>query len=190
MQRDCRNPNRNQYRFVYNGNYNEQVRTYDITTKHVNKYKIKITVSEDVDLSNITFSLANPDVYKPWRPRTSITHVSAREIELLERTLVDVGFFDKPPPSSNLSSFDFYWLVSACIKGKFFQNAYVWPSNSFKHAQFPKLLAMWDFTRIPLNRPTAKSDEGIYRGHKAFKHRNHFHLKFGRNGLLKKYILN
>ncbi len=190
IRKKCNYTKSSQYRFVYNGVYNEQVRTYDISDVGEGRYKIKINVTEEADVSSIVFHLDDPDLFRPWRPKTSVTNVSAKEIDMLNMALTDVGFFDTPPPSINLSSISFYWLVSSCIDGEFQQNAYLWPEEEFKKAAFPKLLSIWDYTDIPINPPRETSDFSIYGTAEAMDFRNHFNLKFGSNGLLRHNLLN
>ncbi len=177
------------YRFVYNGIYTEQVRSYDIVPTTKGRYEIKIRVNEEADLSAVSINLEDPDMFKPWRPTLSSSNVSENEIDILRKTLVDIGFFDSPPPSVNLSSIDFYWIVSACVDGKFSQNAYLWPHKIFKTAQFPKLLSLWDFTDIPINQPRKTTTFSIYGTDNIDDHRNYFSLNFGDNGLLTHSIL-
>ena len=178
-----------QYRFVYNGVYNEQVRTYDISQVEKDRYKIKINVTEEADFSSISLNLDDPDLFQPWRPKSSVTNVSIKDVDILQKTLRNIGFFDSPPPSKNLSSINFYWIVSVCIDGEFSQNAYFWPDDKFKKAQFPKLLSIWDFTDIPINPPRETTNFRIYGTTETKNFRNHFNLKFGSNGLLSHNLL-
>ena len=55
IRKKCNNAPSSLYRFVYNGVYNEQVRTYDISRVGKERYEIKINVSEETDVSSITF---------------------------------------------------------------------------------------------------------------------------------------
>ena len=181
----CIRGSKAQYRFVYNGVYNEQVRTYDITQVESDRYNIKISVTEEADISSYPLDINNPDFFEPWKPKISVTNVSAKDIGVLRQTLKDAGYFDSLPPSGKLSSINFYWVISTCIDGKFHQNAYYWPDKKFKTAEFPNLLRIWDFTEIPINPPRSTSKLSIY-GTTETKHfRNHFNLDFGRNGFLR-----
>ena len=184
MRKKCKYTSSSQYRFVYNGNYNEQVRTYDISHTEKDRYKIKINVTEEADISSIVLNRNEPDLFKPWRPKSSATDVSGKEIDILKRTLKNIDFFDSPPPSINLESMNFYWVVSTCIEQKFSQNAYVWPEESFKNARFPKILSIWDYTDIPINIPRKTSNFNIYGSTETKDLKNQFNLKFGSDGLL------
>lgn len=180
----CSKSLHSQFRFVYNGVYNEQVRTYDIYKVEKDRYEIKINVTEEVDVSSISFDPEDPILFQSWRPKKSVTNVAVKEIYILERTLRNMDFFDSPPPVVNIRSIDFYWVVSACVDQKFSQNAYIWPKENFKNAVFPKLLSIWDFTDIPINPPRETSNFSIYGTTETKDFKNDFNLKFGRDGLL------
>ncbi|MBT7954046.1 MAG: hypothetical protein HN731_02560 [Rhodospirillaceae bacterium] len=177
------------FRFVYNAVYNEQVRTYDITPADEGRYQVRIRVTNEADLTWLNLERDNPDFFKPWRPKISTTNIAAADVAILRRTLQNARFFDSRPPAENISSISFYWVISACIGGKFSQNAYVWPSESFKKAQFGKLLSAWDFTDIPVNPPRKTTNFSIYGTNDETQYNNLFNLQFGSDGLIRHYVL-
>ena len=146
-------------RLVYNGIYSEQVRTYDLTQSpdDRNRFILETRVSEEADVRAFTTDLSPPDLFAPWRPVESRVTLGATDIQRLELALKSSGFFEKPTFLGDLSSTQFYWLVSGCINGVFYLRAFVWPEDAFIEANFPKLLLSWDFTGIPLNRPRVTS---------------------------------
>ena len=190
IRKRCFSAKNERYRFVYNGVYNEQVRSYDIQPAENGRYHIKINVSEEANITSFALDQSNPDVFQPWRPRTSDTNISAADSGILKKTLKAAGFFDSPPPNENLPSIGFYWMVSACVDGKFSQNAYLWPDKKFKDAQFGELLSAWDYTNIPVNMPRETSDFSVYGTNDIEEYRNHFYLWFGSKGLLGHTTLN
>jgi len=177
------------YRFVYNAVYNEQVRTYDIIPAEPGRFRIYISVVEEAKIDTIITDATYPDVYQPWHPKRSITNLSGSDIETLRKSLKDVDFFDSSPPREDLPSIGFYWVVSACVKGKFTQNAFLWPHKKFKAAQFGKLLSAWDFTDIPVNPPRETSHLSVYGTNDSEEFINDFNLKFGSNGLIRHTVL-
>jgi hypothetical protein len=185
IKKKCIHDSKTQYRFVYNGVYNEQVRTYDIVQIGRYRYDIKITVAEEADITSFSLDLNNPDLFQPWEPKVSVTNVSTEDINILEQTLKDIGFFESVPRNIKLSSIDFYWVISTCIDDKFHQNAFYWPNKKFKKAEFPKLLKIWDFTGIPVNPPRRTSILSVYGTTDSKDHRNHFDLEFDANGVLR-----
>lgn len=184
IQKRCDRSSGLEYRFVYNGVYDEQVRTYDISHVGADRYEIKTNVSDEVDISSISLDLRRPDLFKPWRTKSSVTNVSINDIEMLTKTLKNIGFFNSSPPLRSFSSIEFYWIVSTCINGRFNQNGYFWPDEKFKTAQFPKLLHLWDFTDVPFNQPRQTSSLSALRLTGANDIRNYFNLNFNSNGLL------
>ena len=189
IQKRCDRSFGSEYRFVYNGVYDEQVRTYDIFPASNDRYDIKTNVTGEAEFSSISLDLEHPDLFKPWRPKSSVTNVSAKDIAILEKTLKNIGFFTSRPPLRALSSSEFYWVVSACIDGKFNQNAYFWPDERFTKAQFPKLLNMWDFTDVPINQPRQSSNLNDSGAADNDNHKSHFNLNFNRYGLLSYQLL-
>ena len=190
IRKNCNHVAGPKYRFVYNGIYNEQIRTYDISKVGEYHYKIKTSVTEDADLSSVKFHSDDLDLLRPWRPKTSVANVGIGDINMLTNTLMKLDSIGSSPPLKNLPSINFYWVVSACIDGHFHQNGYLWPSKEFNKAEFPKLLKSWDFTGIPLNPPRKTSDVSVYGTSETKDFRNHFNLKFSRNGLLDYKLFN
>jgi len=189
IRQSCSKTSGERYRFVYNAVYNEQVRSYDITPADGGRYQVKIHVTSEADLTWLNLERSNPDFFKPWRPKVSSTNIASKDVAILKRTLQNARFFDSRPPSENIPSISFYWVISACIDGKFSQNAYVWPSENFKKAQFGKLLSAWDFTDIPVNPPRKTSNFSIYGTNDETQYNNLFNLQFGSDGIIRHYVL-
>jgi hypothetical protein len=168
-----------QFRFVYNGIYVEQVRTYDIEPSPLpNHMRMTIRVTEKANLAEIALDPANPDFMKPWRPKTAVVDLPAAEVERLKRALMADGFSSRPAPARSISSIEFYWAVSACLDGQFKLNAYVWPSRPFDEAAFPKLLFGWDMTEVAINRPRKADTLDVYGTTEPNSMTNYFSLRF------------
>ena len=172
-------------RFVYNGIYTEQVRTYDLVPnrRESDRFVLETRVSGEADVSSITADLSWPDLFAPWRPIESRVNVSTRDVQSLKRALTASGFFGKPLFLGNVSSIQFYWIVSGCIDGMFHLRAFVWPEDSFRGAQFPKLLSSWDRTGIPINPPRATSLFQVYGTTDAGEHQTLFTIRVGENSI-------
>lgn len=168
------------YRFVYNGVYVEQVRTYDIDrSPQPGHMRMTARVTEKANLASL--EIGEPgDLFGPWKPKTAIVDLPQAEVERLKRALLADGFLTKPPPARAVTSIEFYWAVSACIDGQFRLNAYIWPSADFEQASFPKLLYAWDMTEVRVN-PPRKTDEFSIYGRSMPEHSefaNYFRLRF------------
>jgi hypothetical protein len=172
------------YRFVYNGIYVEQVRSYDILGTNAPAYhRLKVAVAEQADLTEIITELARPDIFQPWRPRIGSTILSNETVQNMKSVLQGDDFFTSKPPARGISSIEFYWGVSACLDGQFHYNAYVWPSARFRKLAFPALLKSWDKTKIAINRPRKASEYDVYGTYQQEEFRNYFTLHFDNQGV-------
>lgn len=157
------------YRFVYNGVYVQQVRSYDIQPDAAapGRSQMRVRVIGPADLSAVGLRPQFPgvieDLMAPWRGDIAGVPLTAADLDRLDSDLAASGFFQPPPKGLYLRGEDFFWIVTACIGGRFGFNAYRWPSASFERASFPALLLSWDPTGLPLNPPRALSTFDIYR---------------------------
>ena len=170
-------------RFVYNGIYTEQVRTYDLVPnrRESGLFVLETRVRSEADFSSIKTDLSWPDLFAPWRPVESLVKLSTEDVQSLKRALTSSGFFGKPVFLGNVSSIRFYWLVSGCIEGTFHLRAFVWPEDAFHGADFPKLLSSWDRTGIPVNPPRTTSLFQVYGTTDAEEHPTFFTIRVGEN---------
>ena len=179
----CANGGHDILRFVYNGIYTEQVRTYDLVPnrRERSRFILESRVSREADVSLITGELYRPDLFAPWRPVVSRVNLSADDFQRLKRALTTSGFFAEPVFFGNLSSIKFYWIVSGCVDRKFHLRAFVWPEDSFIGAKFPELLLSWDRTNIPINPPRAASLFQVYGTTNAEEQQTLFTIHVGDN---------
>ena len=170
-------------RFVYNGVYTEQVRTYDLVPnrRESGRFILESRVSSEAEVSVFTTDLYRPDLFAPWRPVESRVSVIPEDFRGLTSALKSDGFFAKPVFLGNVSSIQFYWLVSGCIDGTFYLRAFVWPEKSFIAADFPKLLSLWDRTGIPVNPPRTASLYQIFGTTYAEEHQTLFTIQVRAN---------
>lgn len=149
------------YRLVYNGRYNEQLRTYEVTGDGAGG---AILVSRALGQAN----LANVDLYDllgPWRWERSEGRLSPAEtrefIEILERS----GMFAGAPEGLRLNSWRFYWVASGCHDGTYHFAAWQHPSAGWDKLAFPEFLLARDGTGVPFNPPRPVSPaENFIRG--------------------------
>jgi hypothetical protein len=184
IRRSCGPGAPERYRFVYNGIYIEQVRTYDLVAEGDGAF-MRVRVLGPASVSQWTATAAG-DLLAPWRGTTKTARLSPRKAEQLRRAMAGDGVFDGAPKGLELSSDGFYWTVAACHDGGFHFNAYRWPSDRYEAAAFPVLLAAWDPTDIPVNPPRKVTSEEIhrYRGPTDVDEpRLQFTLRVGDNGL-------
>jgi len=175
------------FRFVYNGVYIEQVRTYDIQTGPIgsDNHMLRYRVIGPTDVG--TVFVGEPlDVFAPGRGRIGEVRLADRDMDDLDAALAAGGFFDMAPKGLALASEDFYWLASACVGGRFVFNAYRWPGPRYEGAQFPDLLLAWDGSGVPVNPPRRTSvEELVFGGPKDVREEAlSFNLEVGENGLV------
>ncbi len=169
------------YRFVYNGIYTEQVRTYDMVPgqgggEHVMRSRAlgKAYVNE-IDLS---------DILGPWRGKSGRVALSDAARSDLFKAMKADGVFDGAPKGLELHSDDFYWIVGACSGGAFHFTAYRWPSKEFQALSFPRILLAMDATHVVFNPPRKTTTFGLYgTNHPETEGVIQFNLRVGENGL-------
>ena len=157
------------YRFVYNGVYIQQVRTYDIVPDSASGFVMRARVLGPSDLSNVTFRdplatlTQDPlEILAPFAGKKGSTGLGGRDIDSLDAALAQSGFFQPAPAGLYLRSDDFFWIGVACIGGRLTFNAFRFPSASFANLTFPRLLFAWDPTGIPVNPPRELTSFDIY----------------------------
>jgi hypothetical protein len=176
----CGTDNRSQWRFVYNGQYAEQIRTYDLTDDIVGPGAIfQARVAGQANLSTINLM----DPFGNWRGAVYQHLISPAERDGIARALDASGFAAPSPKGLRLNSTGFYWAVSACEKGQFHFYAWRYPEADLARLPFVKALLDIDHTDVafrapqPYNPPPADPTDDAGR-------RGAFQLTVGTNGLV------
>ncbi len=174
------------YRFVYNGIYTEQVRTYDLMPASApGRYHVKVQVTNKANLASFSTDFSSLDLIQPWRPVVSVHNIAEKELRFLNKALKNSHYFSSTPPDENLYSINFYWTVAACIDGAFRFNAYLWPSKKFDGLVFVDLLIRWDQTDVAINPPRTATAFDIYGTNDEDEYVNYFSVKFDSNGKMR-----
>ncbi len=151
---DCQPGAADRLRLIYNGDYDEQVRTYDITVLAADNssvggtLEVRVRVPEDLSPGIVLSNLIGPTQAKRQPVR-----IGPNELADLRRALGDSGLARPAPDGLRLDSNEFYWLASVCIDGRFMVNAWKYPSPRFEALGFPAVLLRLDPTGIALNPP-------------------------------------
>ncbi len=151
---DCRPGAADRMRLIYNGDYDEQVRSYDVTAFAAGgspvggKVEIRVRGPQDLTRGVLLF-----DLFGPWRAEGRLVRIGAGELADLRRALGDSGLARPAPDGLRLDSNEFYWLASVCLDGRFMVNAWKYPSPRFEALSFPAVLLRLDPTGIALNPP-------------------------------------
>jgi hypothetical protein len=138
------------YRLVYNGRYEEQLRSYEITADGAGgAYLVARAMGRRPNLARVSLN----DFLAPWRWRRSEARLKPAELRQFVSMLEASGMFDGPPVGLRLFSGDFYWVASGCRNGVFYFNAWLYPGDRFARLRFPPFLFVRDETGLPVNPP-------------------------------------
>jgi hypothetical protein len=141
------------YRFVYNGNYDEQTRVYDVTRTEAGA-AFKVSVSTGF----ATLFQYRTGAQNPWNPiRESRAPVDLDTYRALARALEADGFGQPSRTDVAFPSWNYYWIVSACADGKYHLNGWLNGTSDGKTAfnalTFPAFLQKLDQTEIAFVNP-------------------------------------
>jgi hypothetical protein len=170
----CAELGADRYRFVYNGIYQRQTRTYDV---FFHTGKIKITVNGEANLRNTSLN----DLFSPWRATTSEIDVERKVLKEIKNSLISSAALQPAPTGLRLYSDKFHWTVAACVEGEFYFNGYLWPSKRWEAMTFDDLLLSLDNTGVALEEPKRLSPLDIWG---SMSDVNPFLLEVGKNGLV------
>lgn len=177
------------YRFVYNGIYIQQVRTYDISLDATGQRgDLRARVLSPAQLASVPIrpqlSTLYEDLTAPWRGTTASVPLTDADLKALDLALAESKIDQPAPAGLRLHGEDFFWIVGACVAGNFHFNAYKWDSSAFAAITFPRLLLGWDQTGVPFNPPRSLSPFDIW-GHTAPESGDgpRFSMTVGDNGL-------
>ena len=136
------------YRFVYNAVWEEQVRVYDVE---------RLPRGQGATLSATVIRgaprLLQAYLLDPSGGGTQRAQVLLGEVEVaaLSTALAAAGFDRAPADGTRLQSYDFYWLVNACVDGRWHLNAWRRQDPGFDRLAFDRLLFAQDRTAVPVN---------------------------------------
>lgn len=168
-----------QYRLVYNAQWHEQVRTYDLRRSATGEGGIlwSHVFGGGGDVSQ--FNLSDPTA--PWRGASGQTRLDENRYLELIRAIEASGFGGPALEGTRLQSWDFYWVVTACAGGRFHFNAWLHPSDRFGAITFDRLLFSADGTGVRPN-PPRRLDAAQERAKLARDGDYTFELMVGRDG--------
>ena len=173
------------YRLVYNGHYDEQIRSYEIVGLDGGGAAYKARV---LGPSRAFALLRNPlDLQDPWRWTASETLLGPDAVADFVSTLEgDVAARSTFGVMSLLSS-EFYWIASGCRDGRFLFYAWRYGPADFEALAFPDMLLALDETGIRLNPPRPVDPQDRLRTGRPIGARGNdrprpFVLRIGRTG--------
>ena len=145
----CSEGSADAYRLVYNGRYEEQLRSYEITADGAGGAYLVARAKGRTNAFDITLD----DVLAPWRWQRAETHLSPAEFQQVTALLEQSGQFAGAPVGLRLFSGDFYWVGAACRNGVFHYHAWAFSNDDFARVRFAEFLFKHDHTGLAVNPP-------------------------------------
>jgi len=140
------------YRLVYNGQYEKQLRVYEIESQPSGAANLRVRTKGGTNLAN-WWIRDTADLLAPWRWRESTAALSAEEMARFHKSLVDSGFGAGAPQGLRLPSQNFYWVASGCEAGQFHFYAWLAKKGRLDDAQFQDFLLRHDGTGLAFRAP-------------------------------------
>lgn len=142
----CRAGAPDEYRFVYNGQYERQVRAYDLQTRPGGGAELLARArGRQGNLGR--FGLNKP--LGPWALEERRSVLSAADLAELVAAVEQDTAVAPSAAGQRLNSYDFYWLVSRCRRGAFRLDAFLHPRVALANLAFPVKLLALDATGVP-----------------------------------------
>lgn len=139
------------FRLVYNGQYEKQIRSYEITQASPSPggaYFIARAMGQ-TNLAEVRLD----DLLAPWHWQRSETQLSAAEFNQFRDLLTQSGWGKGAPQGKMLHSRDFYWVASGCRGGQFHFDAWVDAQGDFGEIKFRDFLLARDKTGVAFRKP-------------------------------------
>jgi len=184
LRRACRPGAPENYRFVYNADYEEQIRIYSFfPTKVGAGLGAGRLESRVLGQGNLAL-LRSGDDWAPWHGKAETHLLSPEEGGRLWQGMLASGLFEAPPKGLQLRSEQFYWTAAACHDGHFYFSAWLYPPEGSRPNEFAPLLLSFDQTGVPANPPQVFV-ETAERLNQILNHQViSFTLQVGGNGLV------
>ena len=132
------------FRLIYNADYRQHLRIYDIAPDSTGLYSVRSVVYGAGNLTRF-----NPlDPLNPWAATVSRVAVDEPALQRLRATLSDAGAFVSGPSGLRLSSEEVYWLAASCTAGAFRYRAWKYPTHDFEALGFVPIIFGWDQTGV------------------------------------------
>ena len=168
IRRACAQGSAERWRFVYNGIYSEQVRSYDIA-----EGQVEIRVFDRLGIGFVTTS----SLEQFWRGARSTTPIAPEEM----RRLVQAWESDLPnavKPVGHLRSDRFFWTTTGCRGGRFVVAAFAYPPDASQPFAFAEELWRLDRSGKPINPPRPYRDAGTLADYTPSRHNSDDAVRF------------
>src|SRR5215510_12377168 len=146
------------YRLTYNGQYDKQLRTYEINALPSGGATLQARTKGGTNLANWWIQDTS-DLLAPWHWRESTAALSAEEMAQFRKLWSESGFGSGAPQGLRLPSQDFYWVAAGCEAGQFHFYAWRAKRGALDDAKFQDFLIRHDGTGLAFKRPYVLSVE-------------------------------
>jgi hypothetical protein len=140
------------YRLVYNGQYEKQLRIYEIEAQPSGGANLRARTKGGTNLANWWINDTS-DLLAPWRWRESTAALSSEEMAQFRKALTESGYGSGAPQGLRLPSQDFYWVASGCEAGQFHFYAWRAKKGRLDDARFQDFLLRHDGTGLAFRKP-------------------------------------
>lgn len=148
IRRACRAGSSDRIRFVLNANRAEQVRIYDLSTAD-KSLRIRV-LTPKVSVNEIKL---NNTITRFFNPTDETVRLSERDATLILRAFRDDLAEERAAIPDELLTEWHFWLVGACMDGKFEFDTWLYPEADFLALNFPKPLLRRDISNVAVNQP-------------------------------------
>jgi hypothetical protein len=181
IRNSCGQGTADRFRLVYNGLYEEQIRTYEIAGFSRGDGNFKVHV---VEPANLAAGITLDDLMAPWRGKDAEMRLSPEDYRTLLRSFEASGMFEPPPVGLELPSNRFYWTAAMCRGGVYHFTAWRHPSPRFDRLAFVPELLKFDLTGVPYLQPRQMKFDPQEQHRILNQQQIFFTLKVSENGLV------
>lgn len=184
----CTEGSGRRYRLIYNADYDEQLRSYEVTGGPGGGATLLARVQGPSGLVVNRIDFSDPLGWSRWTKQESA--LGAGDVARLDDALEASGAFDPAPSGLQLFSKETYWISILCRDGVVSFNAWRFPSERYEAITFDDLLFALDKTGVAVRAPQAvpvgaSARANVPRRRDSSDERgNFFNVKVGENGLV------
>lgn len=131
-------------RFVYNGDYNKQLRNYEVVADGAGGAYIVARAMGGKDVSSLLLD-RNLDL---WGWKKSQAKLDAAAFDRFKARLRESDAYGGAPDGLRLRSNRYYWVAVICRQGEIAFNAWQHPSDRYERLSFPETLLAADGTGV------------------------------------------
>lgn len=136
------------WRLIYNADYLEQVRAYEIRGSLTAGGEMTVTVKGGQRPAMLSGTIDT--LFDDWMHPTGAVSLSPKQMQALSAALDADGARQPAPDGLDLPSWGYYWLANGCEGGQPRFNAWKHPGPRFESLRFPAILFGLDNSNVPV----------------------------------------